>query len=48
MLLLKMVFFKSILPLLFVAPALADLADDASVAIKTLQDKWYNVDTGLW
>ncbi|KAF2131183.1 glycoside hydrolase family 76 protein [Dothidotthia symphoricarpi CBS 119687] len=44
-----MVHFRSLLlPLLYLSPALADFADNANTAIKTLQDTWYNVDTGLW
>lgn len=35
-------------PLLYLGPARADYADDANSAIKTLQDKWYNTNTGLW
>ncbi|KAF2257138.1 glycoside hydrolase family 76 protein [Trematosphaeria pertusa] len=34
--------------LLYVSPAVADFADNANAAIKTLQDKWYSADTGLW
>ena len=26
----------------------ADYASDAESAIKLLQDKWYNTETGLW
>lgn len=28
--------------------AQADYASDAESAIKLLQDKWYNTETGLW
>lgn len=28
--------------------ACADYASDAESAIKLLQDKWYNTETGLW
>ncbi|KAF2737596.1 Six-hairpin glycosidase [Polyplosphaeria fusca] len=37
-----------LLPLLFVSYAAADYEDDASAAIKTLQNKWYSSSTGLW
>lgn len=37
-----------IFPLLYVSPAVANYADDANNAIKTLQDKWYDSNTGLW
>jgi predicted alpha-1,6-mannanase (GH76 family) len=35
-------------PLLYVTPTFADYADDALTAIRTLQQKFYNFDTGLW
>jgi hypothetical protein len=45
----KMRHFASLLlPLLCLTPVQADYATDAEAAIKTLNDKWYNVDTGLW
>lgn len=34
--------------LLMLDTALADYASDAESAIKLLQDKWYNTETGLW
>jgi hypothetical protein len=34
--------------LLCLTPVYADYADDANSAIKTLQDKWYDTNTGLW
>ncbi|KAI4646428.1 uncharacterized protein J4E79_010490 [Alternaria viburni] len=37
-----------LIPLLYCTPVYADFADDAFSAIKTLQEKWYNSDTGLW
>lgn len=41
--------FRSlVLPLLCSRPVLADYGDDANTAIKTLQDKWYDTNTGLW
>ncbi|KAF1943137.1 glycosyl hydrolase [Clathrospora elynae] len=44
-----MKYFESLLlPFLFSTLAFADYADDALAAIHTLQDKWYNFDTGLW
>lgn len=38
----------SILTLLYTSPVLGDYADNANTAINTLQNKWYNADTGLW
>ncbi|KAF2829719.1 glycosyl hydrolase [Ophiobolus disseminans] len=44
-----MKYLRSLLiPLLCLTPVDADYADDASSAIKTLQDKWYDTNTGLW
>jgi hypothetical protein len=45
-----MKFFAALLvPLLYSISAHADtFADDAFTAIKLLQEKWYNYDTGLW
>ncbi|KAH7075481.1 glycosyl hydrolase [Paraphoma chrysanthemicola] len=40
--------FSLLLPLFYLAPANADYADDANAAIMTLQDKWYDANTGLW
>ena len=37
-----------LLPLLYLTPVYADYADDANTAIKTLQNKWYDANTGLW
>jgi hypothetical protein len=37
-----------LIPSLFSTLAYADYADDAFTAIYTLQDEWYNFDTGLW
>jgi hypothetical protein len=37
-----------LIPLLYSTSAYADFADDAFTAIKLLQEKWYNYDTGLW
>jgi len=37
-----------LIPLLYSPSVYADYADDAITAIHTLQDKWYNFDTGLW
>jgi predicted alpha-1,6-mannanase (GH76 family) len=37
-----------LIPLLYSTPTFADYADDATTAIHTLQDKFYNFDTGLW
>lgn len=44
-----MKFFAALLvPLLYSTSIYADFADDAFTAIKLLQEKWYNYDTGLW
>ncbi|KAF2873076.1 glycosyl hydrolase [Massariosphaeria phaeospora] len=41
--------FQSLfISILCVGPALANYEDNASSAIKTLQDEWYDVNTGLW
>jgi len=37
-----------LIPLLYMTPVYADYADDANTAIKTLNDKWYDANTGLW
>jgi hypothetical protein len=37
-----------LIPLLYCTPTYADFADDAFSAIRTLQEKWYSFDTGLW
>ncbi|KAF1830468.1 glycosyl hydrolase [Decorospora gaudefroyi] len=37
-----------LIPLLYSSHAFADFTDDALEAVRTLQNKWYNFDTGLW
>lgn len=43
-----MKFVLPALAILFLTPVHADFADDANTAIRTLQDKWYDTNTGLW
>jgi predicted alpha-1,6-mannanase (GH76 family) len=38
----------TLLPLLYAGHAVANYHDNAFAAIKTLQDKWYDTNTGLW
>ncbi|KAF2005207.1 glycoside hydrolase family 76 protein [Amniculicola lignicola CBS 123094] len=37
-----------LLPFLHISPAVADYESNAEQAIKTLQDRWYDTNTGLW
>jgi len=39
---------STVLPLIWIGTSIADYADNANAAIQTLQNKYYNVDTGLW
>ncbi len=41
-------FSTVILPLLYLGPVYADYLDNAYDAFNTIQNKWYNSDTGLW
>ncbi|OAG06994.1 glycosyl hydrolase [Paraphaeosphaeria sporulosa] len=40
--------YSFLLPLLYISPAVADYTENTHTAIQLLQDKFYNVDTGLW
>jgi hypothetical protein len=38
----------ALIPLLHLTHVYADYADNAHAAINTLQNKWYDANTGLW
>jgi hypothetical protein len=41
-------FGSLLVPFLCLTQVQADYGDDANAAINTLQNKWYDVNTGLW